>query len=325
MVNIKEIAKQAGVSVTTVSRVLNHHPYVSEDKRLRVQQVIEQNSYTPNSQAISLIRGKTRTVGLILPFSHHPYYHAIIAGVMEEAYQYGYHVLLCQTSYNPDQEREYLHMLSTRQVDGVISCSRVLPWAEFQSYSESGPIVVCEYTEESNLSAVYTDHYDSFCRGIQYLLDRGYTRIGYCIGRKTSASSQERFRAYQNTLHAAGLEVYSDWIFPDCIHMSDGEQIAKHIAAMDKPPSALIVTGDEAAAGVMLGARQYGLRIPDQLAIIGYDNQPISAGLQLTTIDQNLQEIGRQAFSLFYERSLDPALTPVKRLIPYTLIERSSV
>ncbi len=119
--------------------------------------------------------------------------------------------------------------------------------------------------------------------------------------------------------------MYSEWIFPDCIHMSDGEQIAKQIAEMDKPPSALIVTGDEAAAGVMLGARQYGLRIPDQLAIIGYDNQPISAGLQLTTIDQNLQEIGRQAFSLFYERSLDPTLTSAKRLIPYTLIERSSV
>ncbi|HFJ9447848.1 LacI family DNA-binding transcriptional regulator [Bacillus tropicus] len=325
MANIKDIAKMAGVSVTTVSRVLNDHPYVSEEKRKAVIEIVEKLNYSQNANAVHLSKGKTNIVGVILPYINHPCFDAMVGGMMEVALAHNYRVLLCQTNYNKKEEMKSLHMLKTKQLDGLIVCSRANEWETIEPYASYGTIVACEDNDISNISSVYTNHSAAFQLGMDYLIEKGYKKIGYCTGRKLGPSSQKRFDVYKQQLQSIDEEVNEEWIFTECFTLEDGVKVAHKLKEMQHLPEALIVAGDEVAIGVMTEAEKLGIQVPEDLAIIGFDNQPISQVLQLTTIDQNLNEIGRKAFEMFYRQTSDERSKQEKVEIPYELVERSTV
>ncbi|MEK4501721.1 LacI family DNA-binding transcriptional regulator [Bacillus sp. FSL R12-0069] len=325
MANIKDIAKMAGVSVTTVSRVLNDHPYVSEEKRKAVIEIVEKLNYSQNANAVHLSKGKTNIVGVILPYINHPCFDAMVGGMMEVALAHNYRVLLCQTNYNKKEEMKSLHMLKTKQLDGLIICSRANEWETIEPYASYGTIVACEDNDISNISSVYTNHSAAFQLGMDYLIEKGYKKIGYCTGRKLGPSSQKRFDVYKQQLQSIDEEVNEEWIFTECFTLEDGVKVAHKLKEMQHFPEALIVAGDEVAIGVMTEAEKLGIQVPEDLAIIGFDNQPISQVLQLTTIDQNLNEIGRKAFEMFYRQTSDERSKQEKLEIPYELVERSTV
>ncbi|PFD93465.1 LacI family transcriptional regulator [Bacillus anthracis] len=325
MANIKDIAKMAGVSVTTVSRVLNDHPYVSEEKRKAVIEIVEKLNYSQNANAVHLSKGKTNIVGVILPYINHPCFDAMVGGMMEVALAHNYRVLLCQTNYNKKEEMKSLHMLKTKQLDGLIICSRANEWEKIEPYASYGTIVACEDNDISNISSVYTNHSAAFQLGMDYLIEKGYKKIGYCTGRKLGPSSQKRFDVYKQQLQSIDEEVNEEWIFTECFTLEDGVKVAHKLKEMQHFPEALIVAGDEVAIGVMTEAEKLGIQVPEDLAIIGFDNQPISQVLQLTTIDQNLNEIGRKAFEMFYRQTSDERSKQEKVEIPYELVERSTV
>lgn len=325
MANIKDIAKMAGVSVTTVSRVLNDHPYVSEEKRKAVIEIVEKLNYSQNANAVHLSKGKTNIVGVILPYINHPCFDAMVGGMMEVALAHNYRVLLCQTNYNKKEEMKSLHMLKTKQLDGLIICSRANEWETIEPYASYGTIVACEDNDISNISSVYTNHSAAFQLGMDYLIEKGYKKIGYCTGRKLGPSSQKRFDVYKQQLQSIDEEVNEEWIFTECFTLEDGVKVAHKLKEMQHLPEALIVAGDEVAIGVMTEAEKLGIQVPEDLAIIGFDNQPISQVLQLTTIDQNLKEIGKKAFEMFYRQTNDESSKQEKVEIPYELVERSTV
>ncbi|HDR7516636.1 LacI family DNA-binding transcriptional regulator [Bacillus mobilis] len=325
MANIKDIAKMAGVSVTTVSRVLNDHPYVSEEKRKTVIEIVEKLNYSQNANAVHLSKGKTNIVGVILPYINHPCFDAMVGGMMEVALAHNYRVLLCQTNYNKKEEMKSLHMLKTKQLDGLIICSRANDWETIEPYASYGAIVACEDNDISNISSVYTNHSAAFQLGMEYLIEKGYKKIGYCTGRKLGPSSQKRFDVYKQQLQSIDEEVNEEWIFTECFTLEDGVRVAHKLKEMQHLPEALIVAGDEVAIGVMTEAEKLGIQVPEDLAIIGFDNQPISQVLQLTTIDQNLKEIGKKAFEMFYRKISDESSKQEKVEIPYELVERSTV
>lgn len=325
MANIKDIAKMAGVSVTTVSRVLNDHPYVSEEKRKAVIEIVEKLNYSQNANAVHLSKGKTNIVGVILPYINHPCFDAMVGGMMEVALAHNYRVLLCQTNYNKKEEMKSLHMLKTKQLDGLIICSRANEWETIEPYASYGTIVACEDNDISNISSVYTNHSAAFQLGMDYLIEKGYKKIGYCTGRKLGPSSQKRFDVYKQQLQSIDEEVNEEWIFTECFTLEDGVKVAHKLKEMQHLPEALIVAGDEVAIGVMTEAEKLGIQVPKDLAIIGFDNQPISQVLQLTTIDQNLKEIGKKAFEMFYRQTNDESSKQEKVEIPYELVERSTV
>ncbi|KAB2442318.1 LacI family DNA-binding transcriptional regulator [Bacillus luti] len=325
MANIKDIAKMAGVSVTTVSRVLNDHPYVSEEKRRVVLEIVEKLNYSQNANAVHLSKGKTNIVGVILPYINHPCFDAMVGGMMEVALAHNYKVLLCQTNYNKKEEMKSLHMLKTKQLDGLIICSRANDWETIEPYASYGTIVACEDNDISNISSVYTNHSAAFQLGMDYLIKKGYKKIGYCTGRKLGPSSQKRFDVYKQQLQSIDEEVNEEWIFTECFTLEDGVRTAHKLKEMQDLPEALIVAGDEVAIGVMTEAEKLGIQVPEDLAIIGFDNQPISQVLQLTTIDQNLKEIGKKAFEMFYRQISDESSKQEKVEIPYELVERSTV
>ncbi len=325
MANIKDIAKMAGVSVTTVSRVLNDHPYVSEEKRKAVIEIVEKLNYSQNANAVHLSKGKTNIVGVILPYINHPCFDAMVGGMMEVALAHNYRVLLCQTNYNKKEEMKSLHMLKTKQLDGLIICSRANEWETIEPYASYGTIVACEDNDISNISSVYTNHSAAFQLGMDYLIEKGYKKIGYCTGRKLGPSSQKRFDVYKQQLQSIDEEVNEEWIFTECFTLEDGVRVAHKLKEMQHLPEALIVAGDEVAIGVMTEAEKLGIQVPEDLAIIGFDNQPISQVLQLTTIDQNLKEIGKKAFEMFYRQTNAESSKQEKVEIPYELVERSTV
>ncbi len=150
-------------------------------------------------------------------------------------------------------------------------------------------------------------------------------KIGYCTGRKLGPSSQKRFDVYKQQLQSIDEEVNEEWIFTECFTLEDGVKVAHKLKEMQDLPEALIVAGDEVAIGVMTEVEKLGIQVPEDLAIIGFDNQPISQVLQLTTIDQNLKEIGKTAFEMLHRKVNDESSEQEKLEIPYELVERSTV
>ena len=166
---------------------------------------------------------------------------------------------------------------------------------------------------------------NAFQLGMSYLIEKGYKKIGYCTGRKLGPSSKKRFDAYKQQLQLIDEEVMEDRIFTECFTLEDGVRVAHQFKEMENPPEALIVAGDEVAIGIMTEVEKLGIEVPEDLAIIGFDNQPISQVLQLTTIDQNLKGIGKTAFEMFYRQVSDESSKQEKMEIPYKLVERSTV
>lgn len=317
MANIKDIAKLAGVSVSTVSRVLNNHPYVSDEKRNKVEQVIEELKYHQNLNAIHLVKGKTLTLGVIIPYIDHPYFQAIVGGIMKKAFSHNYSVLCCPTSYDKEEELKYFDMLRGKHLDGLIICSRANDWDTIMPYTAYGPIIACEYVE--NLPCVYTDHYAAFMASIKYLIEEGHQKIGYCTGREDSLSSKMRHTAFKAALEGIGQPARDSWVFTDCFTMDDGKKVVNKLKNLDITPTAILTNGDEVAAGMITQAKKIGLKVPVELSIMGNDNEPMSEALGLTTLDSNIKEIGERAFELFYAGSDEQVQVPFRLVKRYTV------
>lgn len=296
MANIEKLAKMANVSITTVSRVLNGHPYVKQEKRDAVLEAIERCNYQRNINAVHLKKGKTFQVGVVVPYTNHPYFGLLVDGIASEALNNNYKIVLIQTNYREDFEIEALNMLKHKQIDALIICSRNCSLEIINDYVSYGPIVLCEDEKEQSVSSIYIDHYKSFFIALEYLHENGHTDIGYCIGRRTGTNSHKRENAYKDFLLKIGKSICMDYIFDDCLFFEDAEKVVKKIKQMKKPPTALLVTSDQVAAGIITCCNIHKIIIPDELAIIGFDNQPISKVMNITTMDIPLSDIGKKLF-----------------------------
>lgn len=325
MANIKEIARMAGVSVTTVSRVLNNHPYVSEGKRTTVLNTIEKLNYTRNMNAVHLITGRTQTIAVIIPYINIFYFSVIIEGLAQEALLAQYRLILCQTDYKSEEEIKVLEMLRNKEIDGVVIVSTSLNSKEIEEYTAYGPIVVCQDRGECQFSTVYIDHYTAFRSGLQYLSDKGYQKIGYCEGRQHGVSSSIRLNALHNFLAIIEQPYPEKWIFYDCITEEDGVRTLHRLLQMEQRPEALIISNSHVAAGLIVEAWKNRLRIPEDLAIIGFDDQPIGRTLGMTTIDNRLSEIGATAFRIIYDQIQQNTTKLEHRKLEFRIIERSTV
>jgi LacI family purine nucleotide synthesis repressor len=323
--NIRQIAKEAGVSVTTVSRVLNNHAYVSEEKRKAVLEAINRLNYSRNLNAIHLIKGKTNIVGVMLPYINHAYFARLLEGIASEALRSNYQLILFQTDYNPEEEMKALNMLKMKQIDGLIICSKALEWEQIEPFTDDGPILACEDTGDAAISSIYIDHYASFQQGLFYLMERGHRHIGYCLGRVNSNNSQARRKAYVDALALIDEVVREEWMFYQCYSIEDGVKVVNKLLTMKERPTALLVAGDQVAVGIMMEAKKNGIRIPEDLAIIGFDNQPIAEVFDLTTIDNQLFEMGTSAFRIVHNQIMKKKREPEKCRLEFRLIERSTV
>ncbi|WP_175988082.1 LacI family DNA-binding transcriptional regulator [Bacillus sp. Marseille-Q1617] len=301
MTNIRKIAQLAGVSVSTVSRVLNDHPYVKEDKKRKVMDAVKELNYIKNANAVHLSKGKTYSIGVVLPFLNLPYFGEVLQGIAGEALKHGYHLQIFQTDYEKDAELDAFHRLRMKEVDGLIITSRANSLDTLSPLMEGLNVVFCENLHGVE-KKVFINHYEAIRTAMDQLHSKGHTDIGLCLHRTFGTNSEERVRGFFDAAEAAGNEMREEWIFNECIHLQDGRDVVEQWVALEKKPSALIVTSDQVSAGIVSEAGRKGIRIPKDLAILSFDNHPISDVFDITSFEVPIRQMGEEAFKLFLEK-----------------------
>lgn len=326
MSNIKAISKLAGVSIATVSRVLNNYPYVKIETRQAVEDAIKKLNYTPNSSAIHLRHGKTYVIGVIVPFVNHPFFSMLIQGIGEASLLHDYDIILLQQGSDKSREIEHLSMLKNKRVDGLILTSSLNTWETINDFMKYGPIISCEKIEKGIIPSVFINHFKAFYEGIHFLLKRGYKNIAICPGPAESAVSMEREQGYIAVLKELNLPNHPEWIFREHHSIKTGKEIMNLVMRMDNQPDALITGSDEVAAGVLFEAKENNISIPNDFGILGFDNQPISELLNITTIEQPIKDIGKSAMELLIKmiNNKKNKLDSIQTELPFNLIERRS-
>lgn len=242
MTNINDIAKMAGVSVSTVSRVLNNHKYVSEDKRAAVQRIIQETNYTPNKNAIDLIRGETRSIGVIIPYNNNQAFDQMLHGILNRSVEQDYSITVLPTKYNPDKERQYLSLLQSKLVDGIIITSRANAWDDIIPYTAFGSIVSCEYTEHPEIGCAYINRYASYLEAFQLLQNKGHSQVAFTTARGLeSYSTQHTIAAYREVFG----EPVKEYFFSGCNTFEDGYAAARQLLSSPAKPTAIYANGDE--------------------------------------------------------------------------------
>ncbi|MEC1793247.1 LacI family DNA-binding transcriptional regulator [Bacillus vallismortis] len=321
MANIKDIAEKAGVSITTVSRVINNHPYVSEDKRNRVFEAMEALAYTRNIHAVHLSKGYSNMIGVVLPTINLPYFAELIAGIADAAEGSGIHLSLFQTNYDVQKEVFALTQLKERQVDGLIFCSKAL--ADERLMDWKGPILLCQNSDIGRFSTISIPHEQAFRYGLDYLMAKGHKKIAICLARKKGMNSHFRIKAYREALEEIGEAFHEDWVIEKAISINDGKALFHKWENWKEKPTAIIVANDQVSAGLLLEAKARRVLVPDELAILSVDNHEISQSLGITTIDIQTKEMGKQAFAMLEKRIQGQPIE--KKVLDYRLIERSTV
>lgn len=322
MPNIREIAKRAGVSVTTVSRVMNHHPYVKEEKRERVLRAMKELKYTRNIQAVHLAKGYSNMIGIVLPTIDHAYFSGLVTGIAEKAQACGMHFALFQTGYDPLKEKEALMSLKEQRVDGLIFCSNALSDQEILKWQEFGPIIFCHPTLHHECSSVSIAHDQAFKEGLEHLAACGHQRIAIALARIEGTNSQTRLQVYQEMMRSLGQDIDEEWIVEGKLTLFDGKQLFTEWQEMKNRPTALLITNDDVSAGFLLEAQRHHIKVGESPAILGFQNEQLSEALGISSIEIPIKRMGQEAFDLFHLSLKGEA--PEKRVLPFRLIERTT-
>ena len=322
---IRDVAKAAGVSVSTVSRVLNGKVDVASETQVHILSVIENLGYTSNLAARSMRSFKTNLIGLIMPDIAFPYAIDVMKGVNRAIAESEYDLLVYTTGDarkhgTAQHEQKYVSLLNNSITDGVIVVASAA--TEFQS---AAPIVsVDPSVVNPSYPAVHATNYQGAMDAMKYLLDLGHRRIGFIGGRAELESAARRLQAYRDSLAQAGLEVDDDLITVGDFTSETAELCTRKLLGLASPPTAIFASNDQSALGVYQTAHEMGLSIPDDLSVIGFDNIPEAGYLNLTTIDQFLGEMGYIATNMLIALINGETLPEKTRRVSTQLVLRGS-
>jgi LacI family transcriptional regulator len=328
MTTIRQVADKAGVSATTVSHVINNTRFVSDVLRERVQRAMTELNYRPNTLARSLRLGQTHTLGLILPDSANPFFAEIGHAIEAAAFERGYSVILCNTENDPTKELLYTNVLENRQVDGMVFVATGRDHNALSTIVRNGlPLVVVDRDLGSlGLDAVTTNNYQGGLLATQHLIELGHTIIGCITGPSDLTPSAERVTGYSHALREANLGGRETLLLRGDFHVPSGLEAATRLLRQDPRPTALFVCNDLMAIGALHAAAQLGLRVPDDVAIVGFDDIELASYTipPLTTVCQPKQEIGHTAIQLILDRMASPARLPRHEILRPQLVIRAS-
>lgn len=295
---ISDIARKAGVSKTTVSRVLNHRPDVDEETRKKILKIIEEFNYSPSYTAKSLSTGKRNLIGLIVPSLSSFFSLEIIRGVAEGISDTQYELVLYTTGLSKYNEQIYLRAIRNDLVDGIIV---VLPRDQKESYLRSVheiPIIAVDYSGiEIQYPRITATNVMGAYEGTKYLIDLGHKRIGFITGLMDLGCSQDRFQGFIQAMNEVDYDIDKSLIGNGSFTRASGELLAKEWLSQKETPTAIFASNDEMALGVMDVAESLGIAIPSELSVLGFDdiNEARLRRPGLTTIKQPLFEMGNQA------------------------------
>ena len=330
MATMKDIAKLAGVSTSTVSHVINKSRFVSEEISLRVNNAAQQLNYRPSALARSLKINRTKTIGMLVTTSTNPFFGEVVKGVERSCYQQGYNLILCNTEGDNERMRESINTLLQKRVDGLILMCSSLEGERidvFEQYPDI-PVVVMDWGPMLFTSDKIQDN---SLRGgylaAKYLIESGHQQIGCITGPLVKHQAQMRYEGYKRALNEAGLDFNANWIIEADFECEGGYEAFNKMFAKDSLPSSIFVCNDMMAMGVINAANEKGIRIPQDLSIIGYDDIHIAKFMSpsLTTIHQPKYRLGKAAVEALLNRLEKGAIDAQVVQLEPTLVERSTV
>jgi DNA-binding LacI/PurR family transcriptional regulator len=308
---LKDVADYAQVSRATVSRVLNNNPTVNENLRLRVIEAMHQLGYQPN-RAARRLRGTTSDVlGLIISDIENPFFISVVRGVEDAAYQQRMSVVLCNSDEDPAKQSMYLRVMQAERVAGlIIAPTHADESQELAEMSRAGmPIVLLDRrTSSLNADAVVVDNVGGAFAAVRHLIDLGYRRIATISGSLKLTTGQERFEGYRQALESAALPLDRTLIRTGDYKIESGYRLMRELLSAPHPPEAVFVANNLMTLGSLRAVHEMGLRIPHDVALVGFDDMPWSGQLYppLTAVAQPTYELGREAVRLLLRRSTEP-------------------
>jgi LacI family transcriptional regulator len=327
-VTIADVAREAGVSMMTVSRVINDKGEISSSTRQHVLDVIERLGYRPSSIARGLVTQRTGTLGLVVPDIANPFFSEVARGAEDRASAASYNVFVCNTDESPQQERTILESLEEKRVDGLILCSSRLPDDMLCATLELHPAAVLvnrrAVAASAGLVLLADEHGARMATG--HLLQAGHRAVGLLAGPLTSYSGQQRSRGYRAALAAAGIPYNPAWVRPCSSQVEGGRDTTVTLLSDHPEVTALFCYNDLVAIGALLACADLGRRVPEDLSVVGFDDIPMAALVTpaLTTCCVPRYELGERAMQLLLDR-IDGCTDECEEIVLQTeLIVRAS-
>ncbi|MGH0053011.1 MAG: LacI family DNA-binding transcriptional regulator [Sphaerochaetaceae bacterium] len=328
MVSIKDIARMTGVSVSTVSRVLNDRAYVSANKRAKILDVIKQTGYVPNRAARDMVSKHSSTVGIVMPGTFNMFQRQLFSTIEHHLEQFGYHTSFYFASSDLEGERACLKRLKADRLDGIIILHEIeLP--EIQQYLQEYKIPTVLATFERNgwkTTSIHISEEEAALTAVNHLLRLGHCKIAFIGGTKYSFPAQ-RLEGYRKALEQASLTYDESLVvFAEAYNMEEGGRALKELLARDIAFTAVFAITDELALGAMRMLADHNLRVPDDVSVIGFDNIELASFSvpRLTTIAQPMVEMGQTAVALLHSLITSKNRFPLSISLPFTFITRES-
>jgi DNA-binding LacI/PurR family transcriptional regulator len=303
-VSIKDIAKAAGVSHSTVSRALSDSPLVSTQTKERIQLLAQEMGYSPDAQARSLVMGKTQTIGVVVTTLTDPFIAEVVQSIQNTAHRHGYTVILASSNAEPEREIAAVEMLQSKRVGGLIVTSSRVGALYLEHLERIGvPIVLINNHNEHSGRYTYTVSVDNRQGGYaatMHLIQLQHRRIAYIARPADLSSNLERLDGYRQALAEAGIPFDPALVVPGSGQVEGGERALHALTALEEPPTAVFCYNDLTAIGLLRAAREIGLAVPGDLAVVGFDDIPFARYVHpaLTTVAQPTAEMGRQAMQM---------------------------
>lgn len=321
---IHDVAKLAGVSKSLVSLVMRDAPQVSDARRAAVKKAAAELGYRPNAAAKHLVQGRTFVIGVVVADLHNPFYADMVDSIDRAAKAANYRILIGSGFRSPDREASALETLLQLRVDGLILTGSNVAVADIEAASRTIPVVLAARSAGSDaVDSVVVDDRAGAVMAVEHLVDLGHRRIAHIHGGEGSGALARR-AGYEAAMRQAGLEAH---IISEPGHHNErgGMDATRLLLASRYRPTAIFASNDLSASGALSVAKDQGLRVPEDLSVIGFDNTSMSriAAIDLTTIDQCGVEIASRAVSLFLER-LDGRTEPKRVVVEPNLVRRST-
>lgn len=327
-VRIIDVARRAGVSSATVSRVLSNKPHVRPEMQERVWEAVEELGYRPNRVARSLRVQKSNTIGLIISDIQNPFFTSIVRAVEDTAQKEGFSIFLCNSDENPEKEKMYLNLMHDEHVAGIIVSPTRETEGPYESLLDNGvPIVTLDRRiTGAKTDTVLINNVDAASQLVTHLISDGHCRVGAVVGPSDITTGRERLEGYVQALKQHDLEVLPELIIQVLHKEKEGFEATTKLLALPQPPDAIFAGNNLLAVGALKAIRAQGLRIPDDVALASFDEMTWTSLIEpgLTVVRQPTYDLGRTATELLLQRLKEPERTPREVVLKGELVIRGS-
>lgn len=331
-VTIHDIAEKLNVTASTVSRALNNSPRISEVTKKAVLKAAKQMNYQPNNIAAALRNGKSNIIGIIVPTADRAFFASVIRGIEEVANTFNYKVIITQSYDNYDKEVQTIDALFSARVDGIIASvgKNTEDFTHYRNALEKGfPLVLFDRTTDAlDVSQVMINDYLGAYKVVEHLIEQGCKRIAHFTSPKKVSVFKERLRGYVDALKDNGLPYDEELVVLSNLQLEDGRASMEQLLELSEMPDAVFSASDFAAMGAMQVLKERGIKIPEEVALAGFSNDPFTSFTDppLTTVDQLSLTMGRRTAELFFQqlKTTDKKAVPQKTVLKPELIIRKS-